>query len=1279
MKEKLAMIVRQICVLSLFLATSFVLYRKIIFSPGVIGMQTEWSIPPFSGQVKQLLGWGSYAWWPHWDFGSSASPGPGLVLKAFYYFLASAGMDGNSISKFISVFVVTLAGYSMFCLCRQMKIGHFSSIISGFFYMMTPRVFDQLVLGHPGPILDYALLPLVLVFFINSLDGKHGFKSLLLAAVLFSFATNHHRSVLLAAVTLILFYFVCGPNRRSRHGLLIGLRNITVMFLISFLLLGFWTIPFTGYYGHLGQKASAALGYVPVRFGFDPGCNLEDAWRLTGFHTPYMQQAAIQWNLWCSLSFLPAILAFFALLLKPKDRRAIFFGLLAILGIALASGSKGPLGSTWIWLVENTLMSVYRDPNVWIQLACMGYAVLLGLSSEAFLARARALAKPIKMRLRVRATSIIFSSKAHVTSFLIVLLLFNSIIFAYSWPFLTGNFAGNMQTYEFGRKYEELWQWLSGEPEDFRVLWLPAPYPTLYPGTNFKQGGYDLMAMYAGKPVLYQGHPTTSPPFVHFIIKTLYENRTEHLAELLGLANIKYIVFDTNKTCSPALTDNYWVKFFFPEMRFTNEKLITTLQQQKCIDLVAVKDSILIFENKKYLPHIFPVGQIGLFAGDLDALVSMSYIENLDLENLGLVFVSQLSSSELETLSKLPNVKIIIQDGHFLDLVLTAASREYVLRPIEYAVEESPDKGWTPLFWGWYGWYHQAQLDRALFTFVPSTLVVPYTVEQDGDYDVYLKLYFSNRASNITVYLEDSRIGETSTKTSAELGFKWVSFGSVHLNQGNYHLRVGSTEGGNALASIAIVPRSVMEEASQMVADLIRDKQTILISELKWQQLTDSWIRISGSEILRNATEYNRWPEGEPFILHNEGNTLIASVYFSNPRGVEEYLQAYQPIDPPIDLKTYPYFELNYELDDPLSQWFIVILYVDYDGDGEIDVWFRLSNQWEQKVTSTLRSDGIYDVCLGSPRYSIFRVNLLEVLEELFPNKETYNLMSIIYDFSKLPSFDASGAKAKNYTFHVKEILLGGGGSLSDIGVSASQGSALPVYPRVPIISQLPYVPKEGSYKIYLRASSNTRVSTLALRINTSEFEVSLSPLNSSFQWYEIGELHLPEGLSDISFHTDANDRVYLDQLLITESACTSVPATVNLTHQRINPTKYAISSQASEPFYMVFSEAYHDSWKVNLEDGKQVQSYPAYSVANVFFVNKTGNSKITLEFEEQRLYDIGNYTSLFSFIVVLSLILTPNRFLKFSHIKKKHTIVEAKDIARSIPANKREFTVKYH
>lgn len=105
-----------------------------------------------------------------------------------------------------------------------------------------------------------------------------------------------------------------------------------------------------------------------------------------------------------------------------------------------------------------------------------------------------------------------------------------------------------------------------------------------------------------------------------------------------------------------------------------------------------------------------------------------------------------------------------------------------------------------------------------------------------------------------------------------------------------------------------------------------------------------------------------------------------------------------------------------------------------------------------------------------------------------------------------------------------------------------------------------------------------------------------------------------------------------------------NIPSSPVIHFKQINPTRYTIHiSNATEPFFLIFSETYDPSWKVyegSVNWLEAIYSKPLAAkhfyingYANAWYVNKTGTYTITLEFLPQKLFYIGSAISLTMFI----------------------------------------------
>jgi len=101
-------------------------------------------------------------------------------------------------------------------------------------------------------------------------------------------------------------------------------------------------------------------------------------------------------------------------------------------------------------------------------------------------------------------------------------------------------------------------------------------------------------------------------------------------------------------------------------------------------------------------------------------------------------------------------------------------------------------------------------------------------------------------------------------------------------------------------------------------------------------------------------------------------------------------------------------------------------------------------------------------------------------------------------------------------------------------------------------------------------------------------------------------------------------------------SSNTNSSDNVSVTYEKINPTRYGVHVNASQPFFLVFSESYHEDWIAQVE-GQQIPNehhYMANGFANSWYINKTGSFTVTLEFWPQKLFYAGAAISITTLIL---------------------------------------------
>lgn len=114
-------------------------------------------------------------------------------------------------------------------------------------------------------------------------------------------------------------------------------------------------------------------------------------------------------------------------------------------------------------------------------------------------------------------------------------------------------------------------------------------------------------------------------------------------------------------------------------------------------------------------------------------------------------------------------------------------------------------------------------------------------------------------------------------------------------------------------------------------------------------------------------------------------------------------------------------------------------------------------------------------------------------------------------------------------------------------------------------------------------------------------------------------------------------------------------------TWKQINPTRYEISVENTEPFILVLLENFDKHWKVHINGSiiPETNHYKVNAFANGWLINTNGKLQITIEYEAQKIIQ----HSVIASIILPALFLT---FLYRKEIKKIASLIRRKYLFRS-------------
>jgi hypothetical protein len=196
----------------------------------------------------------------------------------------------------------------------------------------------------------------------------------------------------------------------------------------------------------------------------------------------------------------------------------------------------------------------------------------------------------------------------------------------------------------------------------------------------------------------------------------------------------------------------------------------------------------------------------------------------------------------------------------------------------------------------------------------------------------------------------------------------------------------------------------------------------------------------------------------------------------------------------------------------------------------------------------------------------------------------------------------------------------------------------------LPLDGQVNFVEKindDGRYKVGIRAWSPFS-QEVQVTFNSSDKHVVKIPIRAnSLDIFYSDSFNIKGG--DYSFQIETENFLYLDAIIFFKindenetlpSVFSSVDNSIKITEiQRVNPSKYLVSVNATKPFVLTMAEAYDPLWVAYI-DGDKIGSIPFFNVINGFLINKTGSFDIVLEYEVQNTFYYGSAISLSALFV---------------------------------------------
>ena len=346
-----------------------------------------------------LLDLGDYPVGPHPQFAPSAfgfSPGVSSrapVEAALYWLFQSTHWEVLTLVPFVVVAPLACLGFARLLRGRPVAIGAATLLFS-----VNPFVDERMANGQVYVVMGYALLPLVLGVVARPLASRVATVALGGALVALQVALSVHY----AFITGLLLVVVAAAHAayRRREVVVAALGSLGCALALSL----YWLVPVAGN-GLVGLARVSRTDLSVFATLADPRWGLGvNAAGLYGFWrpgAPLVKDAAGLWPLLLA-AILGVVVAGVSVLVRragaPARALGVSVAVVVVLGFLLALGAQGPSGGVYVFLFRHLPgFKVMREPQKFLALVALGYAVAFGVGAEALASRARAWARPLAL------------------------------------------------------------------------------------------------------------------------------------------------------------------------------------------------------------------------------------------------------------------------------------------------------------------------------------------------------------------------------------------------------------------------------------------------------------------------------------------------------------------------------------------------------------------------------------------------------------------------------------------------------------------------------------------------------------------------------------------------------------------------------------------------------------------------------------------------------------------------------------------------------------------
>lgn len=528
---------------------------------------------------------------------------------------------------------------------------------------------------------------------------------------------------------------------------------------------------------------------------------IEDWWRPRVFevHPPW---GSIEFYIWLLASYSLPIFAFSAILWR-RNRYTVLFSVLAATGIFLTMGTNAPIdvatSALYMPLITD-IAWIFRNPDKWAFIIALAYSVLIGIAAYEVL-------------------KIIQRKKYKKLGSILVIITLISLIGLYSYPSYSESMQKRFNPVLLPEDdFTLLNNDLSSSVATEKIFIMPDSYgrKTDWSENHTLAHFYPMSSI---KPSMGASSALNTKTYYNYFTDSLIVNNTRAVDDFLYPLGTSYIVYHFDMQENSRAVD-----------------LLKSLTVADGINLNQIAGFFLIFKADQNVSAVnIPLQNIGIIGGGLDKLSSLTSLPDFNSSESSVFFVDQESWRGKYDLTK--KMDSLILPMQLEDLILTFVDDKYVLKPYDASYRHDPNEAWSkaatadPLHGTFVqylkrigGYNRDFDYGKGLvFTSAQGDrLDIPLSIQDSGNYDLYMRYFETIGAGTIGIYLDGSPVREITARGTSD-SFVSTNVANINLTKGEHVLSLENVEGTNAINIFAVVPRNEVNRLTNDFYSLVNN------------------------------------------------------------------------------------------------------------------------------------------------------------------------------------------------------------------------------------------------------------------------------------------------------------------------------------------------------------------------------------------------------------------------------------------------------------------------